>query len=76
MDPSIFEFSPIFQVEKMNAICQEFKVPNYLQLRVVIQKERHGEEVFIFNEMNSLTTKIFLFKLVGKEEEIAKIISR
>ena len=43
----------------MNAICQEFKVPNYLQLRVAIQKERRGEEVFIFYEMNSLKTKIF-----------------
>jgi hypothetical protein len=60
----------------MNATYQKFKVPNYLQLRVAIQKERRGEEIFIFNVMNSLTTKIFQFKLVGIEEEIAKIISR
>jgi hypothetical protein len=55
----MFEFSCIFQAEKMNSTYQKFKVPNYLQLRVAIQKERHGEEVFIFYEMNSLKTRIF-----------------
>ena len=44
----------------MNAIYQKFKVTNYLKLRVAIQKERRGEEVFIFYEMNNLKAKIML----------------
>lgn len=49
---------------------------NYPQIRVAIQKERRGEEVFIFYEINNPKQKYFWFELIGIKEEIAKTISK
>lgn len=45
----------------MNATCQKFKVQNYPQLRFAFHNERRSDKIFIFYEMNSLETKLFLF---------------
>ena len=76
MNASTFEFSFTFQGKKMYATCQKFEVHNYSQIRVAIQKESQGEEVFIFYEINSPKQKYFWFELTVIKEEIAKTISK
>lgn len=65
-----------FAGKKMTGQCQQFKVANYPQVRVAVDRGRKDADVFTFYDMKGETQRYFWFNHPPPKEDLAKVIAR
>lgn len=65
-----------FDGKKMTGQCQQFKVANYPQVRVAVDRGRKDADVFTFYDVKGEQQRYFWFAHQALKEDLARVIAK